>query len=127
MTRKKGSKWLDTPCIQIFLCADSNGTGFEAVHSDVSELWAIFMHYIILQTVHHRSTFRIFCNITQKTAPNENSCKMFHISSAIVLLSYGKVKDIFLIRIKFCLGRGKRKGYEERPKMRCFFKIPIIN
>ena len=26
--------------------ADSNGTGFEAVHSDVSELWAICMHYL---------------------------------------------------------------------------------
>ena len=50
--------------------------------------------YIILETAHHRTTFRIFCNITQKTTPEENSCKMFHISSPIVLFSYGKVKDI---------------------------------
>ena len=29
-----------------FGCANSNATGFEAVHSDVSKLWAICMHYI---------------------------------------------------------------------------------
>ena len=51
--------------------------------------------YIILETAHHRTTFGIFCNITQKTTPEENSHKMFHISSLIVLFSYGKVKDIF--------------------------------
>ena len=33
LTRKKCSKWLDTPCIWIFGHADSNGTGFETVHS----------------------------------------------------------------------------------------------
>ena len=42
---------------------------------------------IILETAHHRTTFRIFCNITQKTTPEENSHKMFHISSPIVLFS----------------------------------------
>ena len=64
---------------------------------------------IILETAHHRTTFRIFCNFTQKTIPEENSCKMFHISSPVVLFSYGKVKDIFWIRIKFHLGRAKKK------------------
>ena len=33
LTRKKSSKWLDTPCISIFGHANSNGTGFEAVDS----------------------------------------------------------------------------------------------
>ena len=58
---------------------------------------------IILETAHHRTTFGIFCNFTQKTIPEKkNNQKMFHISSLIVLFSYGKVKDIFLeIRIKF--------------------------
>ena len=46
LTRKKCSKWLDTPHIQVFGYVNSNGTGFEAVHSDVSELWAICMHYL---------------------------------------------------------------------------------
>ena len=49
---------------------------------------------IILETAHYRTTCRIFCNITQKTTPEENSCKMFHISSPIELFSYQKVKDI---------------------------------
>ena len=65
---------------------------------------------IILETAHHRATFGIFCNITQKTTPEENSCKMLHISSLIVLFSYGKVKDVFGTRIKFHLGRAKGKG-----------------
>ena len=49
---------------------------------------------IILETAHHRATFRIFCNITQKTTPEDNSHKMFHISSPIVLFSYGKAKIV---------------------------------
>ena len=48
----------------------------------------------ILETAHLRTTLRIFCNFTQKTIPEENSCKMFHISSPIVLFSYGKVNDV---------------------------------
>ena len=84
-----------------------------------------------METAHHRTTFGIFCNITQNTTPEENSCKMFHISSPIVLFSYGKVKDMFLeIRIKFHLWRkkeGVRGHMGEKPKMRCFFyKILII-
>ena len=76
---------------------------------------------IILETAHHRTSFRIFCNISQKTI----------LSSLIVLFSYGKV-DFFGIRIKFHLGRAKGRGnsgvYGKRAKMRCFFffcKIPI--
>ena len=66
---------------------------------------------ITLATAHHRTTFRIFCNITQKTIPEENSKKMFHISSLNLLFSYGKVKDIFRgIRIKFHLRRTKGRG-----------------
>ena len=79
--------------MQVFGCADSNGTGFETVHSEVSELGALCMH--ILETAHHRTTFGIFCNITQNTTNEENVQKMFHISSTIVLFSNGKVKDVF--------------------------------
>ena len=50
---------------------------------------------IILETAYHRTTFGIFCNITQNTTSEENSKKMFYISSPTVLFSYGKVKDIF--------------------------------
>ena len=46
LTRKKCSKWLDTPYMQFFGHANSKGTGFETVHSDVSKLWAICMHYL---------------------------------------------------------------------------------
>ena len=85
---------------------------------------------IILETAHHRTTFGIFCNITQNTTPEENSQKMFHISSLIVLFSYGKVKDIFWIRIKFHLGmakgRGKRGYGGEAQNEGYFCKIPII-
>ena len=61
----------------------------------------------------------------------ENSCKMFHISSPIVLFSYGKVKDILGgIRIKFHLGRTKGRGKwgfgGEAQNEVLFCKIPII-
>ena len=56
---------------------------------------------IILITAHHKTTLVKICNITQKTTPEENTHEMFHISPLIVLFSYGKVKDIFGIRIKF--------------------------
>ena len=65
---------------------------------------------IILETAHHRTTFGIFFNITQRTTPDENSHKMFHISSVIVLFSYGNVKDFFLDMDQISSGEGKRKG-----------------
>ena len=46
LTREKCSKSLNTPHILVFGHADSSDTGFEAVHSDISELWAICMHYL---------------------------------------------------------------------------------
>ena len=56
---------------------------------------------IIFVTAHHKTTLGIFCNITQKTTPEEYSQKMFHISSLTVFFSYGKAKDFFGMRIKF--------------------------
>ena len=65
---------------------------------------------IILETAHHRITSGKFFIIIQKNTPEENSHKMFHISSAIILFSYGKIKDILGgIRIKFHWG-GKKEG-----------------
>ena len=52
--------------------------------------------YITFETACHRTPFGIICNSTQNTKPEENSQKMFPISSPIVLFSYGKVKDLFL-------------------------------
>ena len=52
-----------------------------------------------------------YFNFTQKTIPEENSCKMFHISSPIVLFSYGKVKDVLLgDKAQISLGREKGRG-----------------
>ena len=85
---------------------------------------------IILETAHHRTTFRIFWNITQKTTPGGNSCKMFHISSSIVPFFLWECQGHFWgIRIKFHLWRAKergKRGYGGRAKMRLFCKIPII-
>ena len=50
---------------------------------------------IILETTHHRTTSRIFCNITQKTTTEENSHKMIHISSLIVPFLIGGLRIIF--------------------------------
>ena len=86
---------------------------------------------IILETAHHKATFRIICSITQKTTPEENSHKMFHISSLIVLFSNGKV-NVFWgeIWIKFHLGRAKGRGNRgyggEAQDEGIFCKIPII-
>ena len=44
LTRNKCLKWQDSPHMCVFGHANSNGTGFEAVHLDVSELLAICMH-----------------------------------------------------------------------------------
>ena len=65
--------------------------------------------FIILETAHHRTTFGKFCNTTQNTTPEENSQKMFHISSSIVLFLMRRSRT-FLIRIKFDLGRAKGMG-----------------
>ena len=82
---------------------------------------------IILETAHHRTTFGIICNFTQKTIHEENSCKMFHISSLIALFLMGRSRMFFFleIRMKFHLvrtkGRGKRGVWGEKPNMVFFF------
>ena len=87
---------------------------------------------IISETAHHRTTFGKFCNSTQKTIPEENICKMFHIFFTNCTFFLWEGQGCFLeIRIKFHLERAKegiRGGYGEKPKMRGFFfdKIPII-
>ena len=96
LTRKKCSKWLDTPhprhkfLDMLILMA-------QALRLYIQTFLSYGLYIcIILETAHNRTTLGIFCNITQKTTPEENSHKMFHISSLIVLFSYQKVKDIFL-------------------------------
>ena len=75
----------------------------------------MFLHYglyvyIIFETAHYRTTFRIFCNITHNTTHEANSHKMFYISSLIILFSYGKVKDLFLDKDQISSGESKKKG-----------------
>ena len=75
--------------------------------------------YIILETPHHRTTFGRFGNITQNTTPEENSQKMFHISSPFVLFFLWEGQRHFLrgIRIKFHLGSSEgwtKSGYGGR-------------
>ena len=50
-----------------------------------------------------------FAALLKKKTPQENSHKMFHISSPIVLFPYGKVKDIFGHKDHISSGEGKRK------------------
>ena len=91
-----------------FGCADSNGTGFEAVHSDVSELLATCMHYL-----GNYSSWGYFWNIFQhytKTTPEENSHKMFHISSPIVLFIWEGQGHFWGDKDQISSGDGKKKG-----------------
>ena len=87
----------------------------------------------VLETAHHRTTFRIFCNITQNTTPEDNSYKMFHISSPIVLFLMGRSRIFGEIMIKFHLGMAKgrdKRGYgkEAQNKVGLFFaKFPILS
>ena len=65
---------------------------------------------IILEMAHHRTTFGIFCNITQNTTPGKYLQKVPYFLTNCTF-SYGKVKEIFLgIKIKFHLGRAKEWG-----------------
>ena len=68
-----------------------------------------YMYALPWKTVHHRTTFGICCNIIQNTTHEKNSQKMFHISSPIVLFSYGKVEDFFGDKAQISSGQDKRK------------------
>ena len=71
-----------------------------------------------------------FAKSLKKTTPEENSHKMFHISSPIVLFSYGKVKDIFGDKDQISSVKDKRvRGIRrEKPKMRVVFaKFPLLS
>ena len=49
-----------------------------------------------------------FCNFTQKTIPEENSCKMFHISSLIVLFLMERSRMLFVDKDQISSGEDKR-------------------
>ena len=79
---------------------------------------------IILETAHHRTSFRLFYNFTQKTLPEENSCKMFHFSSLIVLFLIGRSRKFFGDKDQFIWGgqkEGLRGDMGKKPKMRVIF------
>ena len=102
LTRKKYSKWLDSLCSRVFGHATLYGTGFEDVHSHVSELWAICTHYL------------------GNYSSGLLSCTFF----------LWEGQGHFWIRIKFHLerekGRGKRGYGGEVQNEGYFCKIPII-
>ena len=94
LTRRKCSKWLDTLDMLVFWMCQFQwhrfwGCTFRCFLI-ICYMYALSWKLLIIWT-----TFGIFYNITQITTPEENSWKMFHISSPIVLFSYGKVK-VFL-------------------------------
>ena len=98
------------------------------------QMFLTYVLYVcsILETAPHRTTFRIFCNIIQKTKPEENSHKMFLISSPIVHFLMRRSRTFGGIRIKFHLerakGMGKREYGRRGPKWRGFFaKFPLLS
>ena len=129
LTREKCSKWLDTPHILVF--------GWPIPMAQVLRLYIqMFVSYgryvfFILETAHHRTIFRLLCNITQNTTPEENSQKMFYISLPICTFFLQEGQGHFGgIKIKFHLGRakGRIRGVvgEEAQNEGYFCKIPII-
>ena len=86
---------------------------------------------IILKTAHHRTTFGIFCNITQNITPEENSCKMFHTPSPIVLFFLWEGQGCFLDKDQVSYGKEQKErvrgGMGEEPQVRVIFaKFPLI-
>ena len=69
---------------------------------------------ITLETTHHRTTFQIFCNFIQKTIPEENSCKMFHISSLIAFFFLLEGQGCFFGGKRIKLHQGRTKGKAKR-------------
>ena len=130
LTRKKCLKWLETPHKWVFGHANSDGTGLRP-YIQMSPSYGLYI-CIILETAYHRTTFGIFCNITKNATPEENSWKMFHTSSPIVIFFLWEGSRMcWGIRIKFHLGRAKGRDkrvgmWGEAQKDGYFCKIPII-
>ena len=87
---------------------------------------------IILKTAHHRTTFGIFCNFTQKTILEESSQKMFHISSSIVPFCLWEGQWHFLgDKDQIFIWGGQKEGVRGRyggrsPKWGLFLQNPHI-
>ena len=83
---------------------------------------------IIWETAHHRTTFGIFCNFTQKTIPEKIAANVPYFFTDCTF-SYGKVKGIFGDKDQISSQRTKGRGIGEKPKMRCFVfaKFPLLS
>ena len=68
-----------------------------------------------------------FATLLKRLHLKKNNLKMFHMSSQNVLFSYGKVKDVFWVRIKFHLGRAKRRGERRYGERVIFAKFPLLS
>ena len=95
--------------MQVFGCANSNSTGFEVVYSDVSEFWAICMHYLE-KLIIIGLLLEYFAALLKILHLKKLATKIFQISLPIVLFSYGKVKEIFRDKDQISSGEDKRKG-----------------
>ena len=121
-------KWLEALGLQVFGCADSNGMYMYRLYIQMFLSYGLYICNI-LETTHHRTTFGIFCNITQNTTHKENSQKMFHTSSLIVIFLMGRSRTFLEIRIKFHLGRTKGRGNMGRETQNevFFAKFPLLS
>ena len=67
---------------------------------------------MIMETAFHRTAFRIFCNITQNTTPEENSQKMFHISYQLYFFLWEDQGHFWGDKNQISSAEDKRKGKE---------------
>ena len=107
LTRKKCSAWLETPCISVFGCAIPMAQVLR-LYIQMFLSYGLYLSTILETAPHH--TFGIICNITQNTTSEENSYKMFHIPSLIVLFLMGRSRTFWGDKDQISSGDGKRKG-----------------
>ena len=87
---------------------------------------------IILETAHHRTTFRLFSSITQNTTTEENSHKNipYFFTNCTFLYEFKDILEGIWITFhwKGAKERGKRPVLRNKPKMRVSFaKFPLLN
>ena len=75
----------------------------------------IFLSYglyvcIILETAHHRTTFRIFCNFAQKMTPEEISCKCCTFLHQLYFFLMGRSRIFWGGKGSNFIWRGQNKG-----------------
>ena len=106
--QKKCSKWLDTPCMQVFGHVNSNGTGF-GLYIQVFLSYGLYV-CIILETAHHRTTFGIFCNITQNMTSEIIATKCSTFLHQLYFFLMVRSRTLWGDKDQISSGEVKRKG-----------------